>query len=290
MFKKLSLFSFGIFAASVACNPPARAGLPLPSITVFGMLLDDYGWPYATDDYVEIYAQGTKILTKNLTSASGLTYNFLVRLPYDSGGQLGDYSPDVISPGDNVQINLVDNGTGLTVASTNFIANVPPGAVINFNSVSGADSLGDGLPDALRQIIWNAIGNGSPFDPSLVKASDDSDGDGVSNLNEFLAGTDPSNPDDVLKVTISPTANPAVAQLTFFSTPGKPYQVQIGQSTATGITWTVAPFANNPYSTATLTQAIGTGHFLSVFVSAADSTQLYRLVVNPLPRGGRLIP
>jgi hypothetical protein len=254
------------------------------------MLIDEFGWPYPADDYVEIYADGVKIMTHNLSSAVGTDYNFLVRVPYDSGGRLGDYSPDVISPGDNVKINLVDNGAGLTVISTNFICNLPPGAVVNFNAGSGVDSLGDGLPDALRQVIWSALGNGTAFDPTKIRASDDSDGDGVSNLNEFLAGTDPSNPDDVLKVIIATTSYPDVAQLTFFSVPGKPYQVQIGQLTASGINWIQTPFASNPNAGATLTEAIGTGHFLSVFVPTSTETQLFRIVVDVLPSGGRLIP
>lgn len=279
-----------LFAAAAFVAPGARAGMPLPSLTFYGMFLDEFGWPYPADDVVEIYADNVKILSQALRSAVGKDYNFIARVPYDSGGKLGDYSPDVISPGDNVAITLRDTGTGLIMLSTNFVCNLPAGAVVNFNSRSGTDSIGDGLPDELRQWIWSALGDGSPFDPSKVSASDDSDGDGVSNLNEFLAGTDPANAEDVLKVVITKPDNSDVAQLTFFSVPGKPYQVQTGQLSGGSLVWTTAPFASSPEFTPGLTEAIGTGHLLSVFVTASDEVTLFRLVVNPRPRGAVLLP
>ena len=287
--RKIALL-LSLFAMAAVVAPNARAGMPLPSLTFYGMFLDEFGWPYPTDDVVEIYAQNVKVLTQTLRSAVGKDYNFIARVPYDSGGKLGDYSPDVISPGDNVAITLRDSGTGLIVLSTNFVCNLPAGSVINFNSRSGTDSIGDGLPDELRQWIWSALGDGSPFDPSKVSASDDSDGDGVSNLNEFLAGTDPANAEDVLKVVISKPDNSDVAQLTFFSVPGKPYQVQTGEFSGGNMVWTTAPFASSPDLTASLTEAVGTGHLLSLFVPAADDTHLFRLVVNPRPRGAFLLP
>ena len=267
-----------------------QAGLPLPSLTFFGMFLDEFGWPYPTDDYVEVYADGLKILSKNLSDATGNDYNFLVRIPYDSGGRFNDYSPDVITPGDNVTIKLIDNGTGQTVLSTNFVCNLPPGSVVTFNASSGTDSLGDGLPDDLRRWIWSAIGDGTAFDPTKVRASDDSDGDGVSNLNEFLAGTDPANAEDLLKVLLSRSSNSNVAQLTFFSVPGKRYQVQSGILKNGESVWTTAGFANSPDATSFYSEVRGTGHFLSLFLPATDTSHFFRVVVTPSLSGARILP
>lgn len=274
----------------LAISLPAAAGLPLPSLTFYGMFLDEFGWPYPSDDYVEVYAQGVKILSHTLSPALGSDYNFLVRVPYDTGGKLGDYSPDVITPGDNVLIKLVDNGTGQTVISTNFICTLPAGSVVRFNSRSGTDSLGDGISDELRQWIWSAVGDGSVFAPSKVRAADDSDGDGVSNLDEFLAGTDPANPDDALGVSIARTAYPGVSQLQFFSVPGKTYRMQTGTLTEDGIAWTTATFASSPEATRSFTKAVGNGHYVSAFVAAATEAQLFRVVVDVKPTGAVVVP
>jgi hypothetical protein len=53
----------------------------------------------------------------------------------------------------------------------------------------------------------------------------DSDGDGVSNRNEFLAGTDPTDPNSVLRVRLHPT--PQGLYLSWNTQPGLLYQVQI---------------------------------------------------------------
>ena len=283
-------YSLALLALSIAATARALAGLPLPSLTFYGMFLDHYGWPYSTDDVVEVYANGVRVASKNLLPATGKDYNFLLRLPYDSGGVLGDYSAEVISPGDDVQVRLIDTSAGQVVVSTNFICRLPAGSVVNFNSWSGTDSLGDGLPDELRRWIWAVLGNGAEYNPSNIRASDDSDGDGVSNLAEYRAGTDPANAEDVLKVVITAGQDGAPTQLSFFSVPGKTYQVQTGLLSATGVTWNAAWFANSPESTANLLTAIGTGHGLSVFVPTTEEAQLYRVVVMPQTRGIRLLP
>lgn len=270
-------------------SPKALAGLPLPSITFYGLFLDAYGWPYPESHLVEVHSDGQRILTRNLSSASGKDYNFLVRIPYDSGGELDDYTPGVIGFGSPVEVRLIDP-TGRRILSTNFVVQLPAGAVINFNTWSGSDSLGDGLPDELRRWIWAAEGSGLAFVPSRYRAADDSDGDGVSNLDEFRAGTDPANPEDVLALSIQPQPSSPAVQLSFFSVPGKTYRLQVGDLRETGIAWSDAPFSRAPGNTPDTINAPGTGHWLSVFVDASPASRLYRVTVLPQPRGSRLVP
>jgi len=52
----------------------------------------------------------------------------------------------------------------------------------------------------------------------------DSDGDGVSNLNEFLAGTDPTDANSVLRIRLEPTRQGLY--LNWNTHPGLVYQVQ----------------------------------------------------------------
>src|SRR6185436_20184522 len=54
----------------------------------------------------------------------------------------------------------------------------------------------DGLPDA-----WEALHGFSSFNPN--DANLDSDGDGHTNLQEYLAGTDPRNPASILRARAS---------------------------------------------------------------------------------------
>jgi hypothetical protein len=56
----------------------------------------------------------------------------------------------------------------------------------------------DGIPDWWRLAYFgHALGLAGDHS----RGSDDADGDGASNLNEFLAGTDPLDPSSVFKIT-----------------------------------------------------------------------------------------
>jgi len=62
-------------------------------------------------------------------------------------------------------------------------------------------ALGDGIPNG-----WKQQYNFDPLDPTVANA--DADGDGMSNLQEYLAGTDPTNNASYLHITsIAPQGN-----------------------------------------------------------------------------------
>jgi len=82
----------------------------------------------------------------------------------------------------------------------------------------GEDENLDGLPDDWQSLYWNA---GIPA-PSV-----DSDGDGASNASEFLAGTDPTNADSVLKTWITRSAQGR--RLNWSTQPGFVYQIQTSE-------------------------------------------------------------
>jgi Tol biopolymer transport system component len=86
------------------------------------------------------------------------------------------------------------------------------------------DSDGDGIPD-WWMLKYFGHPTGQPSD--LSRAQDDADGDGLSNLQEYLAGTDPTNFNSVLALQVSPvTVASNTVSLTWPAVPGKSYQVQ----------------------------------------------------------------
>jgi hypothetical protein len=86
--------------------------------------------------------------------------------------------------------------------------------VVSFQADQRPGGVSDGLPDA-----WVAQFFGSSS--ASVNPSADADGDGVSNLNEFRLGTDPTNAASVLRFT-SVAAN----SLTWLARPYDLYEVQ----------------------------------------------------------------
>ncbi|MBL9127341.1 MAG: hypothetical protein JNL97_06830, partial [Verrucomicrobiales bacterium] len=101
---------------------------------------------------------------------------------------------------------------------------VPVGGTVFFiadDGVSGfelwkygeADADGDGLSDA-----WEAR-----FFGGRARPDEDPDGDGMSNRDEFRAGTDPTEARSILNIEVNRDAEAGVVQLKWASTPGREY-------------------------------------------------------------------
>lgn len=84
------------------------------------------------------------------------------------------------------------------------------------------DSDGDGIPDAwMLQYFGHATGQAA----DKSRAGDDADGDGVSNLNEYLAGTNPTNPASFLRLTSLTRSNHGVRAV-WTTAPDRSYVLQ----------------------------------------------------------------
>jgi hypothetical protein len=90
----------------------------------------------------------------------------------------------------------------------------------------------DGIADAWRQLYFDHI---DPRAGDLSRAQDDPDGDGFTNLQEFLAGTDPTNSASAFTI-ISVTRDVGGTTVTWNSIPGNLYQLQYKDS-ITDSTW-----------------------------------------------------
>ena len=93
-------------------------------------------------------------------------------------------------------------------------------AFVQTDSINyGPDSDGDGIPDA-----WEL-----QFAPNLgvLNGPGDNDGDGLSNAEEWVADTNPLDPNDALRITGIVKANaPAPTTLTWTSKPTRQYYVR----------------------------------------------------------------
>ena len=87
-----------------------------------------------------------------------------------------------------------------------------------FASVISADYDNDGLPGC-----WEAHFFG---DPLSVDPHEDADGDGVTNLEEHLAGTDPTQSESVFHIERIVSQTDGSIHITFDTTPGRLYSIQ----------------------------------------------------------------
>jgi hypothetical protein len=174
--------------------------------------------------------------------------------PYSSTGK-GDYANVWLNSGISGLSNNVSIGT-LTVtiptnatsssayavhfdhvsASPNGIASFPKQArtgLITLSNRSGS-SWGDGIPDSWRLRYFLTLNN-------LLSATNaDADGDGMNNLQEYLAGTDPTDPTSCFKnIGTDPSAaqQPSDCVISWPSVIGKQYVIDRSSSLSTPI-WT----------------------------------------------------
>ena len=119
--------------------------------------------------------------------------------------------------------NLSSIGAPLETASSSGGAyTIKPGQIqVLFSSTESPDANANGLPDTWEQQYFP----GQPVNPEA-----DSDGDGASNLLEYLAGTNPTNPSSRFQTTgaISGTSYSLPIQ----TSSGRTYQVWVSKDLA----------------------------------------------------------
>ena len=139
---------------------------------------------------------------------------------------------------------------------------------IQVRKIADLDTDSDGIPDWWTLAYFNHP-TGQSGDNSL--ANQDADGDGISNLQEFLAGTDPTDPASAFRITnISIVGNDV--NVTWTTQPSKTNQLERSAVLGTNASWfNVGPLTIGTGSPATQTD----------FGAATNPPAFYRVLQLP---------
>jgi len=144
----------------------------------------------------------------------------------------------------------------------NWIASVPtPGAPFN----PDMDTDADGLPD-----VWELF-HGT--DAWVSDAEADPDGDGATNAQEFVAGTEPRDANSALRIAWIQNLGAGAVELSFIAISNRSYSVQWRRSTGSGIWMKLTDVPTEP-STRTVTLP---------HIDPLETMRFYRLVSPAVP-------
>lgn len=220
--RRAARLGLGLLAAALSLTrlPDALAFPPAPHHLVTGLVRDEYGTPLNTTDALVILETSTGAqLQARVIPDLEPGANYRIEVPMDSGLTAQPYIPTALRPLAPFRLKVrIGNATYLPIEMKGDYAQLgKPGKRTSLNLTLGEDANGDGLPDAWQRVI-NA-------DLSKVTPDGDADGDGLSNMQEYLAGTYAFDPADGFRLEIM-RLHEGQPVLEFMAITGRTYTLQ----------------------------------------------------------------
>lgn len=208
-----------LFLTSTAYGFP-----PAPHHTLFGTVRNQWGDPINVSG-ADVFIQTTNAIgvAVRVTASTAPGVNYEMQVPMDSGRTLDIYQSTAIRQGQPFQLKVKIGAityVPIEMVLTSRALGQPAGAT-RLDLTLGVDSDGDGLPDAWEQALIDILGGNL----AGITPEGDADGDGISNLHEFLAGTYAFDPNDGFRLALT-GLNAGGATLDFFTVRGRTYRLQ----------------------------------------------------------------
>ena len=207
-----------LFGSSAMAFPPA------PHHTLYGMVRNQFGEPLSISP-AEVYLETPTGVQLHASVVSGAEpgVNYRLEVPMDSGTAADLYMPTALKPFFQFRLRVQIGQTSYLPIEMagNFSKIGQPGQQTRIDLTLGVDSDGDGLPDAWEQSLIAVYGGTL----ESIRPGDDTDGDGISNLDEYLAGTYAFDPTDGFSLAIIGNDS-GYSQLEFMAIRGRSYAIQ----------------------------------------------------------------
>jgi hypothetical protein len=273
----------GLLLAAWGLPQDAKAFPPAPFFTVYGDVRDQYGVLLPAGGGSVVVYQGSKeILRQSLSAVSGEDHNYQMRMRMDMlRAATASYSSSAVTAGTVFTLGVDIGGViyyPLEMSHPPTVGN--PADRKRLNLTLGIDSDGDGLPDAWEESQLYQGGylpgeNG--WDLSLIDRDGDLDKDGISNFNEYLAGTYASDATSTLGLQIKEKLADSV-RLEFYGIYGKTYAIE---SSTDLKTWAAVPFSVAEETAVAQSSLIATTTGItSVYSTATAAGTFYRLSIR----------
>lgn len=227
------LFLVSAGTASLKAYPPA------PYHTIYGTVRDELGNPLIVTNAEVVLETLTGVrLTTMVVPRLRPDANYRLQVPMDAGLTADAYKPTALRPTVAFRLRVKIGST--LYCPIEVVANYSnlgkPAQSTRLDLTLGEDSDGDGLPDAWERALIAALG--ADLTIHDIRPEADDDGDGLSNLQEYLAGTYAFDPQDGfwLDIVGETNGNPV---LEFLAIRGRAYALETSRDLQT---WSPAQF------------------------------------------------
>src|SRR5262245_13175519 len=194
----------GLFSAAAAgmlvLALASQAFPPAPSHLIYGQVRDEYGVALSVTNALIVFeSTNAGQIASSIVPQLEPGVNYRLNLSMDSGIAPDLYKVTALQP--NVPFRLRVKIGDVNYLPMEMVANYAtlgqPAESTRIDLTLGVDADGDGLPDAWQRLLISMLGPGARIGPN-----DDADGDGISNLNEYLAGTYAFQPDSGFRLNL----------------------------------------------------------------------------------------
>jgi hypothetical protein len=193
----LLLIGYGLLVLPIWAYPPT------PHHIFYGMVRSEMGDPIVVTNAEVVLETATGVVLKTrIYPNMGPGYNYHLEVPMDAGLTADAYQPTALRPTVSFRLKVkIGTATYLPIQmSANYSTLGKPAQSTRLDLTLGEDTDGDGLPDAWERALIAALGGGLTLQD--IRPEDDADHDGLSNLQEYLAGTYAFDPQDGFNLAI----------------------------------------------------------------------------------------
>ena len=269
-----------ILAALVVASAaiPAFSYPPAPGLTIHGTVRGNLGW--AIDDGVSelVFSRtGLEIGRVKIDSNRRFGENYRIVLPVDLNSGRGSYRNTALAfddPSVLFTVHVERNGSrffAIEALAGEVDLDAGAGEVLQLDLTLGADSDSDTLPDEWEYWQLQAAGLQPGDDGYTLDAfapDEDIDGDGLSNYQEYIAGTFAFLATDAINLKIEKIGTDGWAHLSLLSVADKAYTIEGSPDFKT---WESVPVALSDVRTDIRRAWVADGTFTQPFTTDAGT-------------------